>query len=169
MKALLERARQQLGLLGISAIGVLCACAAFVIAVVQPLEQHAAELDSELTGKAKVLKSVAPAVRLGAFYDFFDRGERLEDWLAKLYATATVAGLDFRNADYQLVESRHRLQRYQITLPMTGTYPQIRAFLEGALVEIPVLSIDQVTFRRKQVGDTRVEAEAVMSLHVLRL
>lgn len=169
MRALADRAKAQLGLLGLAALGVLLACAAFVIAVVQPLERRATELDSELAGKAKVLKGVGQPLRLGAFYGFFDRRERLEDWLAKLYATATVAGLDFRNADYRLVESRQRLQRYQITLPMSGTYPQIRAFLEGALAEIPVMSIDQVTFRRKQVGDTRVEAEAVMSVHILHL
>jgi hypothetical protein len=169
VKALLVRIKDQLGPLGLCALGALCACAVFVLFVVQPLEQRSAQLEDQLSGKARLLKTVGQPARLGSFYGFFDRDERLEDWLAKLYATATAAGLEFRNAEYRLVESRQRLQRYQITLPMSGSYVQVRTFLEAALIEIPVMSIDQVTFRRKQVGDTRVEVEAVMSLHLLRL
>lgn len=169
MKPMLRRLKDELGFLGLLGLAGLCVCAAFVLFVVEPLEQRSAQLENELSGKARLLKTVSQPIRLRSFYGFFERDERLEDWLAKLYASATTAGLDFRNADYRLVESRHRLQRYQITLPMSGSYVQVRAFLEAALVEIPVMSIDQVTFRRKQVGDPRVEAEVVMSLHILRL
>jgi len=52
-------------------------------------------------------------------------------------------------------------------LPVSGSYTQIRSFLEGALAEIPVLSLDQASFRRKGTNETRIEAEIVLTFHLL--
>ena len=40
--------------------------------------------------------------------------------------------------------------RYEIVLPVTGSYGQIRDFLKRARAEIPVMSIDQVTLRKEE-------------------
>ena len=58
--------------------------------------------------------------------------------------------------------------RYEIALPLAGDYAQIRAFLENALLEVPVLSLDQLSFRRKRSNDLAVETDARLSLHILR-
>jgi Tfp pilus assembly protein PilO len=105
---------------------------------------------------------------VAAFYKFFERPERMEDWLAKLYGVALASGLEFKTGDYRLSESRQRIDRYQISLPVTGTYTQIRSFLENVLTEIPVLSLDQASFRRKATNEGRIDAEIVLTLHLLR-
>ena len=40
--------------------------------------------------------------------------------------------------------------RYEIVLPVAGSYAQIRDFLKRALAEIPVLSVDQLTLKRDE-------------------
>jgi hypothetical protein len=162
--------RSELGWPGGAAAVLLCGAVAFALLGVRPLEQQSEELDRELGRAARAVKAggTVPASGLRGFYRYFERGERMEDWLAKLYASASAAGLQFRSAEYRVLETRQRIERYQIALPLTGSYAQIRAFVENALVEIPVLSVDQITLRRKQVGDTRLEAEVVVSLHWVR-
>lgn len=174
MNAVLARLRQQLGYCGLFGLVVLVGACAFHYFVVASLQQHSARLDRELEklgsvpGPDLVISSArTPATQMAAFYRFFDRKQRLDDWLAKLYATAAAAGLDLPAADYRLAERRHRLERYQIRFPVTGSYAQIRAFLQAALLEIPVLSVDQASFRRKDASEGRVEAEIMLTLHLL--
>ena len=78
------------------------------------------------------------------------------------------AGLEMRTADYRLAATDGRLARYEITLPLTGTYAQLRSFFAEALDQNPVLSLDQLNLRRKRVNDTVIEAEASLTLHLLR-
>jgi hypothetical protein len=44
-------------------------------------------------------------------------------------------------------------------MPVTGSYSQVRTFLEQALEEVPVLALDQASLRRKRTADHLVEAE----------
>ena len=175
MTGALARLRQQLGYPGLIALVVLAAAGAFHIYIVSPLHQHSVRLDLELERIARAAapdgisraSAKAPAAQMATFYAFFDREQRIDDWLAKLYATAMAAGLDLRTGDYRLAERRYRMERYRIRFPVTGSYSQIRAFLEAALIEIPVLSVDQASFRRKDANEGRVDAELVLTLHLL--
>ena len=49
--------------------------------------------------------------------------------------------------------------RYQFTLPVRGTYPQIRKFVDGALADVPALSLDSIQFERRKIGDATVDAK----------
>jgi hypothetical protein len=176
MKAVLSRLGGDLGPLGITSLLLMAAAVAFSLGVLRPLDARSAKLDQELASAAlrvqgqglrRVSAGTSPA-RLDAFYRFFERPERTDEWLAKVYGIATASGLELRSGDYRLAESRERIERYQITLPVTGSYAQIRSFLEGALAEIPVLSLDHVSFRRKSANEARIEAEVVLTLHLLK-
>lgn len=151
--------------LGVAAIAVLAAALAAQVILIHPLQDRLQRLAHE-NPQLKQPKAV-PNARLAAFYRFFEREESTDLWLAKLYGIASTAGLDWRTADYRLVDARYRLERYHITLPVSGTYAQIRRFVEGALVEVPVASLDHISFRRKDPGAPRVEAEIVLTLHLL--
>jgi hypothetical protein len=61
-----------------------------------------------------------------------------------------------------------RIERYEIVLPVAGSYPQLREFLKRALVEIPVLSLDQLTLKRESRDDGAVHAELKMTLHLVK-
>lgn len=176
MKRAMARLRNEVGTLTLAALVLLAASGGFLAAVVKPLESRTQELERELSGAARRLPAGGltrvgggtPEDRLAAFYRYFERGEDAVEWLAKLHVIARAEGLEPRSADYRLAESRQRLDRYQISLPVSGGYAQIRAFLENALADCPVLSLDQVAFRRRSANEPRVDAEIVLTLHLLR-
>jgi hypothetical protein len=176
MKGMLVQLARELGALGIASLLLIAVSVVFSLAVLGPLDARRATLNHELDGALQRppsrgltrVSASAPSARLDAFYRFFERPERTDEWLAKVYGVATASGLELRSGDYRLAESRERIERYQITLPVTGSYAQIRSFLEGVLAEIPVLSLDHVSFRRKAANEARIDAEVVLTLHLLK-
>lgn len=176
MISALSQLKQDLGTFGLGSLALIIAVLGFFAVAVKPLEERSGELDRRLEDNARrgagdALKPASRATheeRVAAFYLFFKRDERIEDWLAKLYGIATAAGLELRTADYRLADSRQRIERYRISLPVSGNYTQVRSFIEAALAEIPVLSLDQATFRRKDANEARIDAELVLTLHLLR-
>jgi hypothetical protein len=172
VKALWSELHKRLGGVALAAISLLAAGIVVLAAVIRPLESRMALLDGKLGHGARQAadstRSGTPAAKLAAFYAFFDRQEGQVDWLAKLYGAARGAGIELRTADYRLIETNGRIARYEATLPLSGTYAQLRGFLENALDENPVLSLDQLTIRRKRVNDANLEAEAVITIHLLK-
>ena len=164
---------QGLGAFGVACLALLASSAAAYVGLVVPLQQTSQRMHEQLDTAAQdstrrefQRASNAPQAQLAAFYAFFDRPESIDVWLAKIHGIASASGLDWRAADYQLAEPRHRLERYRISLPVGGTYAQVRTFLERTLLEVPVASLDHITYRRKETSDLRVEAEIVLTLHL---
>jgi hypothetical protein len=174
VKRVSERLVKDLGPLGIFSLVLIALTASFCIAVVEPLEERNAQLVEAIAatdrhGAREGFERVrlqGPAGQLREFYAFFDRPQRTDEWLAKLYGIATASGLPLRSAEYRLSDSRWGIELYRLTLPVSGTYSQIRSFTLAALGEIPVLSLDQISFKRKGPNEARVEAEIVMTLHL---
>ena len=54
------------------------------------------------------------------------------------------------------------------TVPLKGSYVQVRAFLDRVLNEVPVASIDQVSFHRAEPDSDRVEAQVTLTLFLLK-
>jgi hypothetical protein len=178
MKALKQRvafAGEQLGAIGTLALFILCATLAFHALQLKPLEQRLAarvdQLERRGTSAARDTLRVAQAPELGAqlaaFYSFFEREESATDLLVRLYALATDLGVDLRLADYHYQKSKGRIDQYRIAMPVRGNYAQIRAFLENALISIPVLALDHVAFRRNRISEGVVEAEIRVTLYLL--
>jgi hypothetical protein len=157
----------------LAAICLILAGLVVAAAVIRPLESRMALLDGTLGHSARQAaadstRSGSPEAKLAAFYAFFERQEGPIDWLAKLYGTARASGLELRTADYRLIETNGRIARYEVTLPLSGTYGQLREFLKHTLDENPILSLDQLTLRRKRASDSVLEAEAVITIHLLQ-
>lgn len=168
---LLKRARTQLGLAGLAGLALLAAGLVFLNGVLQPLEARARAIESRLAAAVPAARASAaetPAAKLAEFYRHFETGERATDWLARLHQLAQEAGVELAEARYTLHETGTRLDRYEVVLPITGTYPQIRQFLRGTLAAIPVASLDQLRIRRESAGEGRVQAEARLTLHLVR-
>jgi hypothetical protein len=167
----LQRARDELGFVGLLAIGLLFASIVFFFVALKPLEQRHDALESQAANGAApggTGRAASAAARLAAFYQFFETGEAATGWLARLHAAGAAAGIEIRSANYTLHKTGTRIERYEIVLPLTGSYPQIRAFLRNVLAEIPVLSLDQIHIKREQAQGGRVQAEARMTLHLVQ-
>ena len=52
-----------------------------------------------------------------------------------------------------------------MTMPLQGSYAQIRGFIGAALLKDPALSLDSLKLRRANPQATVVDAELVWSLH----
>jgi hypothetical protein len=172
----LQRACRELGALGMAALALIALGVALHVYGVKPLEAKHEQVQARLArleaqeraSDERLLRDAAPAARLAAFYRFFDRRETATALLEKLNALAAAAGIELRTAEYRLQHTGSRIERYEITLPLWGSYAGIRSFVERALEEIPVLSLDQISFRRKQASESAVQAEARLTLHLFR-
>ncbi len=101
---------------------------------------------------------------LNKFYGFFSDAS-LSDWLKKLYAAAAEQNLVLAQGEYRITPSKNgRLIRYQITLPVKGSYLQIRQFIAKALTEVPVAALEDITFKREAIGATEVETRIKLTL-----
>jgi hypothetical protein len=168
--------KAQLGLPGMAGLALLACVAVFQGVAVGPQETEQAEMEQRLSrnerkaggGKGAGVDSA----RLEAFYNHFRGDAGKDEWLAKLHAIAGQSGVELRSADYRLQATGTRIERYEIVLPVSAGYGQLRAFLKGALEQIPVLSLDQVSLRKDKpsdkAGDGRLQAEVRMTLHLLK-
>lgn len=173
MNRLWRELRIRLGDTALASLAVLGITIAFYIIAVRPLDARLAFLDRRIGASvrdaaAESIRSGTPAEKLAAFYGFFDLRDGQVDWLARLYGSARAAGIDMRSAEYRLIDTSGRLLRYEAALPLSGSYAQIRSFLEAALEENPLLSLDQLNIRRKRVNEARVDVEAVVTIHLLK-
>jgi Tfp pilus assembly protein PilO len=171
MKAVLWRLRDELGVSGILSLAVLAAAGIFYFTLLQPMQAHDGELRAQLAKQARTAPAGEPSSatdKLGAFYRFMEKPEQTTDWLAKLYAIGQATGVGLQSATYKTHPGDGRLERYEIVLPVSGSYTQIREFLKRALAEIPVLSLDQLSLKREARSDGSVNAELRLTLHRLK-
>jgi hypothetical protein len=143
----------------------------FLALVLSPLERHLAGLLEQgrkpVRADARLIAVSASQDRLARFYRFFERRDSITDHLARLHGLARHSGVEPRIADYRLADSgRLRVQEYTISMPVRGGYGEIRTFLESALEQIPVLTLDHVSLRRKRVTDHQVEADVRFTVFV---
>lgn len=159
------------GLLGL----VLVVCAlAFHFAGVRPLHQRAAALDAEAAALASQIGSrgedtprVTPRSQLANFYAFFPVIESIPDVLGKVQGAARDNGLLLEKGEYRLAEEREfPVGRYQITLPLRGTYPQVRGFVNDVLDAVPAAALEDLAMEREAAGDPSLEARVRFTLFV---
>jgi len=54
---------------------------------------------------------------------------------------------------------------YRVTLPIRGTYAQIRRFVGTTLKDMPSASLDALRFKRKGIGDPQLEAQVRLTVY----
>jgi hypothetical protein len=80
--------------------------------------------------------------------------------LGTIQAQAEAHHLAFDNASCQLSpDGSGTFERYTVSLPLKGRYPDMRAFLAQASASIPHLALDSVSLARPAREDALVEAQ----------
>jgi hypothetical protein len=165
----IQASLRTLGAAGVVGIGVLFACLPFYLSSVRPAEHEldARRLALEQSRSRSPLQTVsAPRTDdLQRFYLAFPAMDRLPDELERLYGLARASRLDPSQAEYRLEQRGAGLASYRITLPMRGSYPDIREFLSETLKQMPYAAIDALKFERKKVGDAQLEAQVRVTLY----
>lgn len=136
---------------------------------VKPLEAQAA---AQRDDNARV-RSVMQAEAARAVQDGVATAERpvlapaAAAALRRLFDAAGRAGLQLDQGEYRLTEvgSAH-LRRYQLSLPVAGSYPAIRAFIMQAINDDPALALVAVRLRRERIEVTDLDAVLNFTLYL---
>ena len=163
MKRLLDR----IGFAGVAAIALLALSIAFSNFVVRPLEGKNSLLVERFSKGGRKAEAALPGEKVAAVYQYLSKEESTTDWLAKLHGIGTATGIQMRAANYKTLPADGRIVRFEIVVPVSGSYGQIRDFLKRSAAEIPVMSIDQVTLKRQEKSSA-LQAELRLTLHMVK-
>lgn len=107
------------------------------------------------------------ARNLSTFYGSLGHYPAVEAPVGALFRAASESGLALKQGEYHTSYERAGLYyTYRITVPVRGTYSNIRQFCERALIAIPYAALDEVQFKRSAIGDTSIEAKLQFTLYL---
>jgi len=157
MARAVDRIRFVLGRLGkVGAVGTLLIVGslAYDAAVVRPNE---VALGEQLTRNEQARRE-AVAQRARAAQDTVEASGKTvlapaaAAALRRLFEAADETGLELPQGEYRLTEVKDaHLRRYQLSLPVSGGYPEIRAFIAKALNADPALALTAIQLRRERI------------------
>jgi hypothetical protein len=178
MNGWVERLRREVGRLGkagVAGIALIVFAAAFYVSAVRPgaaslaaLRTEAGALEGRLrSARAPGGREATPVEQLAAFYAYFPTLDSGPEWLKRIYAAAESRGVALDSGEYRLGRTAgERLARYEITLPLKGSYAQIRGFVADVLAAVPAAVLDEVNLRREGVDSARLDARVRLTLYV---
>jgi Tfp pilus assembly protein PilO len=163
----LRRAARDLDGFAMTTIGlVVLALGLYALAVrplasqAQSLRERVAGLESHAGDQSRVAQPVRPASQLAVFYEQLPDVAQAPEVVRQLHAHAHSAGLMLERGEYRpLPDTSAKLVRYQIVLPVKGSYPQVRQFLAGAMREMPELALDSIGFLRDKGASGPLEVQ----------
>ena len=170
MRARLNAALERLGVAGVLGIGTLLACAAFWTSALEPAKK---ELEAQRAALER-LRARTPyqpvatngrAEELRRFYNLFPTASGLTAELERLHRLARHSRLELAQGEYRLERRQSGLWAYRVTLPVRGSYPEVRNFLSAVLKDMPGASIDALRFERKKADDAQLEAQLRITIY----
>lgn len=166
-------AAQRLGKLGI--VGVALAVFSLVtlwstnLPLREQLAAGNASLEQVAAGpQAANSPAATPQVQLERFLDELPTRDDLPGMLNKVVAASSATGIQLDEGRYELAPAGQtgHIARYRLSFPVTGSYPQVRGFIEQALVAVPSMSLDGMTLERSEIADQVVTAELDFAVFV---
>jgi len=178
MNGWLEHLRREvgrLGTMGVVGIGLLVFAVAFYFSALRPGERALGELRVEARdlerqlqmGGSLATRERTPSEQLAAFYAFFPASGETSALLKRISAAAGSRGLELQSGEYRMQQSQGaRLARYEITLPLKGSYTQVRDFVADVLAAVPAAVLEEVNLRRESIESARLEARVRFTVYV---
>jgi Tfp pilus assembly protein PilO len=144
---------------------------AFYGAAVHPGKARLRNLDDEAaqlarqTGGRMAAAPVTSRSQLSNFYAFFPLTEEVPGLLSQLQDAATAHDLLLEKGEYRLIrEKGFRVARYQATLPVRGSYRDVRGFVNDVLDSVPSVALEELTLKRESVDERELEAKVRFTL-----
>jgi len=169
-----RRELRTIGWPGIAGLAlIVCALVVFV-STLMPMHARINEAKADVDALRAKLRaapstpgSAASGDRLSNFYAFFPPLSSTPQWLQRIYGLAEAQGLRLEAGEYKLVRERDlRLSRYEVNLPVRGSYGQIREFVAQVLKEVPASSLDELSMKRDDPGLPTVDARIKLTLYL---
>lgn len=107
----------------------------------------------------------ASSGRLAAFYAGLPGAAGALEAVEAIHRAAGANGVKLAHGEYRLArEGGAQMLRYQITLPARSSYPRLRAWLADTMNAVPTAALDEISFRRDDVGSDSVESRVRLTL-----
>lgn len=184
MRWYLSQVINKFGVLGIIGLAITLGCCLFYAFNILPLKQKIAADTNKLPAtsqpqtlgvktKKLPLKTVPKQNTIEAinrFYAQFPAAESLPNYLRLIDNSAIKQRLILNRGDYKLTQikslqtNQATLARYEIVLPLTGQYVQIRQFVAQVLHELPALALTDMQLKRESAQSPTVDARLIFVL-----
>ncbi len=106
--------------------------------------------------------------QLSDYYRHFPLQNSAPDWLSKIFQAAKAETIQLVQGEYRVQQSENgKLIHYHVTMPVKGTYTQIRHFIATVLANVPMASLDHVSFERHKIEDPEIEAKVTFTLYMV--
>ncbi|MFG6485303.1 GspMb/PilO family protein [Roseateles sp. BYS78W] len=151
------------GLAGVAALVL----AAVAIVLGQRWDAQAAALQAEahaLRAKARPATATVAPVSVQQWQAALPAAGERQQRLADLLELSIRLELNGARTEHRL-STTEGLERLRVTMPVTGSYAQVRRLISAALAHDPALSLDSIKLRRVSPMSTDVDAELQWSLH----
>jgi len=165
----LRRILEALGAPGVIGIGVLVFCLPFYLASVAPAEREVAKRSAAAAKTTRLagqpVSAPDGAADLERFYRRFPTLDALQSELEAIYAHARASRLQLAQGEpHAFLQAV--LAAYRVTLPVRGSYAQVRQFVGHVLKDMPTASLDAVRFDRRKAGDAQLEAQVRLTIYL---
>jgi Tfp pilus assembly protein PilO len=175
---------KKFGILGMLALAITLGCCLLYLFNILPLQQKNADDSLRLqqknqqqvvSGESEQLAlEMAPkqtnSEAIKRFYAQFPALDRLPNCLRLIDNIALKQRLSLNRGDYKLTQikslqtNQGALSRYEIVLPVSGQYTQIRQFAAQVLHELPSLALTDLQLKRESAQSPTVEARLIFVL-----
>ena len=117
--------------------------------------------------KNNVLAKQVSLADVEKFYSTFSEGASLPNTIDLIRENAQKQNLVLPRGDYKLIQTKasklpntqiNQLAHYEMVLPVSGSYQQIRAFIAQVLYQLPALALSDVQIKRENTLNPLVEA-----------
>jgi len=166
----LRAAVHHLGRVGAFGVALLFGTAVFYFSALRPAQEEFAAMQRRLERAERLApnpRGSATSSTMEQFVEFFPSLDSTPRWLRSVYSIAERERLELLKGTYRVSEDPAlMLAHYTISLPVRGSYPQIRRFIAAALNEVPIASLEGVVFQRDKVSEGVVEANVTLTLHL---
>ena len=162
---------RRVGPVAVAGLAMLFAASILVFSLLLPLQRQVAALETALEAAAEPIRTPSPISgptrSAAAFVSQLPARADLPLVLATVLQQARASGLDLDQGSYEMASGKsRRVGRYTIQLPVAGSYPQLRQFIDATLLAVPAASVDSLRLQREKIGSATVAAEIRFTVFV---
>ncbi|MCC7199290.1 MAG: type 4a pilus biogenesis protein PilO [Gammaproteobacteria bacterium] len=164
--------RPRVDRLGGTGLALLTASAVLSFSTLLPLRHQVQGLRDEVTSLEAAAQSgngrpASQAMQASALLSKLPTRSDLPAVLSGVLAQATAAGLKLERGTYEFTPAKSgQIARYRVTLPVSGTYGQVRRFVEGTLATLPAVALEGLRLEREGIASERLSANLQFAVMV---
>jgi Tfp pilus assembly protein PilO len=100
------------------------------------------------------------------FYGVLPTQTEANSKISAILRVATENGLVINKVEYDQLFSVSHLVQYQIKLPLTGSYVQIRQFINQVLNTLPSIALSDISLKREGIATDSVDTQIQFTLYL---